>query len=622
MIELETREKVEVDAAGVYKYWQLELENAGKAEEGYRKTAEDLIKRYSGEVKLDFNILWANVETLKPVLYSNTARPDVRRRYGSADPIGRTVSLLLERGIAYTCEQYDFDSQIRAVRDESLITGRGVPWVEYKSNVVTLPDGSEAVGEQEVKTTFVSYVDFCMSPATCWDDVRWVARRHMPTRDELVEQFGERGRAVPLGQTLVDISREKVDADVDSLFKRGEVWEIWDKQKRQRVWIATGLREPLSVDDDPYKLERFFPCPKPLYAFTVPNSMIPRAEYEIYRPQVEILNETSKRINALTKQLKVKGIYNAVFKEAQQILKANDGDFIPVTTPDMNTSVQNMIAYFPVDQLAKVIAQLYQAREAQLNTIYQITGLSDIVRGSTAATETATAQQLKGNFAQMRMEPRQRPIQEMIRDIFRIKAEILAEHYDPQTLSMMTQIEVTPEIYSVLRNDKVRGYHIDIETDSTVQPDADADKQRRIEFMTAFADSVAKLAPMVQGGLLDIEAAKSMLSFVTRGFKVGRELEEAIEGMGQGLAQQQQLPPTDPNEVEKLRLQQEGQLKQVELAQNMQLGLHKVAAEKDAKMFTAQVNAEASAQVKEDELVRRVTESVIQQLMGQNAAIY
>jgi hypothetical protein len=61
------------------------------------------------------------------------------------------------------------------------------------------------------------------------------------------------------------------------------------------------------------------------------------------------------------------------------------------------------------------------------------------------------------------------------------------------------------EVIQVLRDDKLRGFKIDIETDSTVQPDADAEKQARTELLTSTADFCQRTGfPMrLQGRLPD-----------------------------------------------------------------------------------------------------------------------
>jgi hypothetical protein len=52
----------------------------------------------------------------------------------------------------------------------------------------------------------------------------------------------------------------------------------------------------------------------------------------------------------------------------------------------------------------------------------------------------------------------------------------------------------------VLRDDKLRGFKIDIETDSTVQPDADAEKQARTDLVMGMGQASQQLAAACRAG--------------------------------------------------------------------------------------------------------------------------
>lgn len=624
---IETREKTSKGSAGKARYWFLELNSAHKAEEQYRKDAADIEKVYSGDKPVEFNVLWANVETLKPVVYGNTAKPDVRRRYKTKDPVAKIVSMVMERAIEYTCEQYDFDNAVETCRDEMLVNGRGVAWLEYvyeESEVeeqrleydellgttslvsVKIP----IIANQQVKTLYIHYDDFRMSPARCWEDVRWVARRHLPNRSELIDQFGEKGESIQLTHSLLkpsDKDNADYQPDADDIFMRAEIWEIWDKEQRKRIWYAPNDQKIIEEEDDPYELENFFPCPKPVYAFSIAGTMVPKAEYQIYRKQVEVLNKLSRKVDEITEQLKLAGFYNAVNKEAAKILTAKNGQFVPIISASMDASAREMVQFWPTEKVAQALAGLIGARDDQLQIIYQITGLSDIVRGSTAASETATAQQLKGNFATMRMQPRQVPFQRFVRDIFRIKGELIVEKFSPEMLQEMTQIPITPEVSQLMQQDKLRNYRVEIETDSTVVADSEADKQNRIEFLQAFGQTVERMAPLVQAGIMPMEAAKEMMMFVLRGFKVSRQMEEAIETMGDQQQQQdkpnpemQKIMAETQRDMAKLKadqqykiaeLQQKGQLKQAEIMTDAQIDREKMAVNAQLEARKQNMNA-------------------------------
>ena len=564
--EIESRADAE-KPAGSSRYWMLELDSAKDAEKDYRETADTLVKLYQGKGKGSFNIFWSNIETLKPVVYSQRPQPDVRQRKEIKDPLGRDVAMCLERATRFACDNkadYDFDEEVEAIRDEMLITGRGVPWISYKPYVVKTDNG-EAISDQHIWLEYINYKDYRQSPAKKWRDVRWVARQHNPSRAEGVKQFGEKFRKVPLNYSTLEKGQREKEGGDDDIFKRAVVWEIWDKENRKRVWVAEGCESIIKEEDDPLRLEGFFPLPKPLYSFMTPGSLQPQAEYEIYKEQVSILNESTDRINDLTRELKVKGIYTGAVKAIEELAKAGNGELIPVN--DLGAvGVKDMVAWWPIEQIAAALVQLYQTRDQAIQTIYQITGISDLIRGATVASETATAQQIKGNFAQLRLLPRQVPMQRMLRDVFRIKAEIIAEHFAPEILQQITGMQVTPEMVQVMRNDKLRNFTIDIESDSTVKADENADKQQRTEFLQALSGMLKELMPMAQTGMLPPELAKALLSFGVRGFKVGRELEDALDALGEAPPAPQQAQP-DP---EAMKMQAEMRMRQAEMAMKQQ----------------------------------------------------
>lgn len=586
--EIETREKAEADPESS-KYWEMELDSAKTADKEYRDTAARLIKLYEGKGDGAFNIFWSNVEVLKPVVYSQRPQPDVRQRKEIKDPVGRDVAMVLERAVRYSCDNradYDFDEEVEAIRDEMLITGRGVPWVNYKPYLVDVDaefeeedpdtgdieivtDTVQELADQNAWAEAINYDDFLASPAKRWGKVRWVARRHTPNRDECIKQFGEHGQEIPLNYSILTDKYKETKEGREDVFKRAIIWEIWDKEKRQRVWFAEGYKYIVKREEDPYKLEGFFPLPKPLYSFMIPGTLKPVSEYEIYKTQVVILNEATEKINELTSEIMVKGAYSGLVDAVAQLAAAGNGELIPVNDLGGTVSMKDAIAWWPIEQIASALVQLYQTRTEAIQTIYQVTGISDIIRGSTNAKETATAQQIKGNFAQLRLQPRQQPMQRMLRDIFRIKAELIAEHYTPEILQQITGIEVTAEMLAVMRNDKLRNLTVDFETDSTVKADEDSDKQRRTEFLQALMQMLKELIPAAQTGAIPPDLAKALLSFGVRGFKIGRELEDALDQLGEQPPQQQPDPEAQKAQaemqLEQQRMQMEGQSKQAEL---------------------------------------------------------
>ena len=201
------------------------------------------------------------------------------------------------------------------------------------------------------------------------------------------------------------------------------------------------------------------------------------------------------------------------------------------------------------------------------------------MRGQSNPRETKGAQEIKAQFGGLRMQNPQRDIQRFVRDVLRLKAEIIAEHFSPETLAEMTGIDLPTaeqkqlagqvvqmvknpktaaiaegptwdDVMALLRNDPIRGFRIDVETDSTSIVDAQAEKQSRGEFLQALTLMVKEWLPAVQQGLIPPQLFKSILLFALRPFKVGRELEDAIDTIDQVVGQQQPDPRAEAQKAE------------------------------------------------------------------------
>jgi hypothetical protein len=163
------------------------------------------------------------------------------------------------------------------------------------------------------------------------------------------------------------------------------VWEIWSRRTREIIWF---IREVsgivLRVDPDSLQLQGFFCIPVPMLSVRTSDTRIPRPFYDLYAKLAADLEETSERISDLTKMIKVRGGYNSASKEIAGILRAENGKMIPVDGVDMLTGgLQNHIWIVPIDVWIAALDKLYLAREQQKQAIYEIMGISDIMRGAT-----------------------------------------------------------------------------------------------------------------------------------------------------------------------------------------------------------------------------------------------
>jgi hypothetical protein len=96
---------------------------------------------------------------------------------------------------------------------------------------------------------------------------------------------------------------------------------------------------------------------------------------------------------------------------------------------------------------------------------------------------------------------------------------------------------------ALIKKDSAHGFRIDIEADSTIAPDEQAEKASRTQFMEQFVPFMGTMVPMAKGNPEMAELAKEFTLFVVRGWRVARPLEETISKAFQALAQ---LPPDPP----------------------------------------------------------------------------
>lgn len=449
-------------------FWLQQLKLAEREDRDFVRRGRAIVRRYRDErgmaesYRARFNILWANVETLKPVLYGRTPNPDVQRRHvDDEDPIGRMGAEILERCLSYEDDVEEFDKVMKQVVEDRLLPGRGVARVFYEAtfgdeepDITQEPDEADGqpmmrpVETEHAPVRYVFWEDYRESPARNEEEVWWKGYRSYLTRDELVKRFGSKiGRAVTLDYSprgLGDFDQSQ-DGPLADAFKKAQVWEIWDKVKKQAVWIAPSYTAgPLDDQDDPLELPGFFPSPRALKATTSNDKSVPVADYKQYQDQAEALDSLTARIEKLTQALMVKGVYAGSEKATiQQLLDTGtENQLIPVEDWAVFSgdkgSLQNMIAWLPVEQIAKVLLGLYDARERALKVLYQITGIADILRGETDPNETKGAQQLKSQFATRRISEAQKDVARFARDLMRLRGAVIATHFSPETLSEMS----------------------------------------------------------------------------------------------------------------------------------------------------------------------------------------
>lgn len=579
-------------AERLFQSWIKEISDALKREKKYREIAQRCVKLYEAKnpSETPFAILYSNTETLLPAVYNSRPIPIVSRRYKDADPSGKAVSEVSTRILKFLIDTEDknfdnFDDLMQPAVLDGLVTNRGLTRFRYVAHEGN--EYSECVYGESVR-----WDKFFHGYARTWKKVPWIGFEWDMSKDELKKNFPK----APLSDLRMTVDRSEDNSenaeDKEELagVKTYKVYEIWDKISGKVIFLSPCCpKQPLRYVDDPLGLTGFFPIPRPLNFMKKITTLVPTPLYQQYAQQANELNELTRRLKAIIKAVKYRGAYNAAVEGIEKMLNADDNELIPVenvvSMPD-GTTMDSLIWTVPVQELATTAQTLYQQREQCKQVIYEITGISDILRGASVASETATAQNIKNQWGTLRLKKMQKEVQRYCRDALAIMLEIAAAKFEISTMRQMTglpyftneekqkvgaQIEAQqaqasmaaqmppqpgqppaappqqpqiPEevtammaapswenIEQIMQDDVAMHYKTDIETNSTIDAEAAQDKEEISDLMNAVSQFLNGVAPLVEQGVLPIEVAKQMLLVVSRRFNFGTQLEDALNAM-------------------------------------------------------------------------------------------
>jgi hypothetical protein len=327
----------------------------------------------------------------------------------------------------------------------------------------------------------------------------------------------------------------------------------------------------------------------------------------LYQDQANELDILTDRIDGLVKALRVRGVYDASQPALQRLLTEGDNNtLIPVDkwmAFSEKGGLKGAIDLLPIDTLAAVLIQCYQAQSQIKGQIYEITGISDIIRGQTAASETATAQQIKGQYAGLRLRAMQDGVAMFASELLRMKAQIICTKFQSQTIleyagaAQMSQADqqMIPQALELLQNSPLRAFRIEVAADSLVQLDETQTKQDRMDFLNAFSNFLREALPMGQQAPEMVPMLMEMMRFGVGGFKQAAAIEGtidvALQQLEQGAAKAKQQPP-QPS-PEQIKMQAEQQAAQAQMQADMQLEQMRA----QTNMQIEQMKAQAAGQI-------------------------
>lgn len=639
------------------------------------------------ESKTRFNILYSNIQTLLPAAYGSNPNPDIERRFRDDDVLGRVTSDILERCTAYFVKTEKFGSTVKKSLLDRLLGGRGIAWARYIPHMRDMElqqfpeeiqeEGQEITNDAEMgdevkepaplaeplqevyyEEAYPDYVhmeDFGHNIARVWHEVWIVWRRVFLDKDEIKERFPDitedQLAEIAFDQGMMD-EKSGNENKSEQVRNKAEIFECWNIKTKKAYWLHKQSKEFLDEVDDPLGLPDFFPCPKPLYAVLDNNSLVPTPDYVEYQDQARELDEITARISSITKSLKIVGVYDASVEGLSRLLEEGYENYmIPIsqwTTFAAKNGLEGTTSFLPIEQNAKVLLALYDARDRVKADLYEITGIADIIRGDTKASETATAQRIKGQFATLRLSDLQGKTSEFAKDLVVKIANIIAKHFSIDTIKQISGVRLMTaqekqtfqmqqqqiqgqyaqaqkmqqaaqaqgqnlpappppppidnkmqemldnptweEVEQLLRDQPHLCFKIDIETDSTIISDRQEEQQARVEFLKAAGEFMVQMKDMPPETM---PLLAEMLMFGVRGFKVGKAIEGQFRVMMNKIEQMAKNPPPPKPDPAMAKVQADIQ------AQQARAVADKADAENDAKMKIAEMQQDHNFKMQE-----------------------
>ena len=586
--------------------WQIEINYAEQELKKFHERGRKTTRRFLDErdaidaAQKWFNIFYANTKILRAALYSQLPQPEVKRKFlDYQDELARVGSIILQRCITPDGDdpRDTFDAVMRQSVMDRLIPGLAAAWLRLETDAEEVelqlestfdageglefpndhhnepvnsgfktgpaPDEQSQVltykriTDQRVVVDYVYWEDLVWSPCRVWEERRWVGRKVYMNRQELIKRFGEEvGKAVPLSfrpatQRLSTFPEGLTP--VHQAIEMACVYEIWDRVNREVIWYCKDYPQLLDTRSDFLNLVGFEPCPKPLFANISTSNTVPRPDYYMIQDQYGELDTINNRISLLIQATKVVGVYDQSSEGVQRMmLEGTDNTLIPVDNWAMfaeKGGVKGQVDWLPLDQVVNALQRLKESREDVKAQIYELTGISDIVRGASKASETLGAQEIKAKFASIRIKDLQDEVAAYAASILRIKAELMVKHFDPEILKRKSNIMRTDDAMladqaiAMLQSEEGFEWRVLVTADQLAQADYAMVKQERTELLMAVGQYMSQIREVAMAAPGMVTLFVTMLKWAVAGFRGAREIEGLIDRELDSMLKQQQQPP-------------------------------------------------------------------------------
>lgn len=636
-------------------------EEFGLAEESHRKWRDNGKVAVSAYLARDMktsdpqapgynlSLFASNVNTMKSMLYGRVPQVSVDRRWADPDDqVARVASEMATRILNADIEEAgeDFSSIMKSCLEDRLLPGLGVARIRYDFD-----EGEEEDEETKkkipskedewIEDLYVPWMDVLWSPCRFWKELRWVAFRLYKDKEEVEKLLGDAKDKEEILDTLPFNSKaplENASQRTNELWDKAEIWEIWDKTHKKVFWFTKGFDRILKHADDPLELEGFFPCPPFFIANTTTLEFVPKSDYSFANSLYREIDRLEERIALLTMAIKVVGVYD---KKAGQdvgrlVNETAENKLIPVDSWaafQERGGLKGSIEFLPIEDVAKTLEILQGQQDRRIAQLYQITGMSDIMRGQQQGDGrvSATADQLKAKFASIRVQAIQDEFTRFATDMQKLRFEVISKHFDAKSIIRRSNMANTADkglVYQAaqfIKEHEISKWRIIISPESMAMVDYSQLRQERTEYINSLGIFLQSSFPIAEKFPEATPILMELLKWGLAGFKGSKQIEgvvdRAIAAMEKAAKQSAGQPkPPDPETIK-------AQAKEKEIQANIQRDDQRHQADMQRDQATHQQEMESDDKKFQMEMMKMMKEFQMEmaemkmKLMGKHAEI-
>jgi hypothetical protein len=618
------------------KYWIKEIEAFKKRVRRFHKAGDETVKRYldeEGRTKSSdngrygnyaLNLFHSNIQTVQSMLYGSTPKIEVGREHNDPDDdIARVAGLMYQRILQADIDPSgeDLPTVLKACLQDRLLPGLGVARVRYEMHTRDEPMTDPATGQpvmgedgepmtvqvldyEEAPIDYVHWNDFLWSFARTWQEMHWMGFRNYLDKDQATARFGEEiASKLTYKPQTPDLDDDKASASPDdkSVVEKAAIIEIWCKPDRKVFWVQEGQAEILDCKDDPLELDGFWPVPKVMIANQTTRQMIPVPDFVMAQDIYNQIDELYTRITIITRAIKVVGVYDeaAGSSVGRMLQEGTENDLIPVENWAMFSEgggLRGKIDWFPVQDVVATLQTLQGSLGQQMELLYQVTGMADIMRGQSEQYSGVGQEQLKAKFASIRVQSLQDDFARFASDLETLRAEVISKHFEPASILQQSgaaflpkpDLRMVPAALQLMKSPEIK-WRVNIRPESIAMVDYAQIKAERTEYIMAisqYIQSAQAMASTVPGSL---PVLLEMMKWGVAGFKGANYLEGILDqAIQMALKAQEQGGGQDEGpSPEQIKLQTE-QMRQQTAQIKMQGDLQKIQAKSQADMASLQ----------------------------------